>query len=60
MKLKDLPDDENLVGKKLKNGGVIVSGWPKGLWFKMDLKSQQIFPMTFRSYEEMLDADILA
>ena len=56
-KIKDLPTDFNLVGCKLNNQ-FIESGWNKGFWVKDDLKSTQIFPVFFKSFEEIKDWEV--
>ncbi len=51
-KIKDLPLNFNLVGCKIGRQ-IIVSGWNKGFWTKMNEDSQQLHPVFFQNFDQI-------
>lgn len=57
MRIKDLPEDFNLVGCKLGNK-YIHSGWSKGFWLSDSRESSKVDPIFFKSYEDIKDWEV--
>jgi hypothetical protein len=64
MKIKDLPKDTDLRGVKFydpktKITGFWFSQWVKGIWWKLDMKSTQVFPLCLDDLTEALEFDVI-
>jgi hypothetical protein len=72
MKLKDIPKDADLVGLKIKipkkiqtkfglpkKEMFIYSGWCKGLWLKATMEDGRIYPMTFETYKDLEEFEVI-
>jgi hypothetical protein len=57
IKIKDLPEDFDMIGCKLK-GKYIYSGWNKGFWMKKKMSDSEIFPLFFKSFNDIKDWEI--
>ncbi len=62
MKIKDLPDETNLVGMKVKVSDELTAYW-RGQWsggvFLSKDKDTKMFPYTLQTKEEYLDWEIV-
>jgi hypothetical protein len=64
MKLKDLPKDTILDGKKIKQG-YIVSAWQKGFWVTDNYsdyksgKNTKVEPVFFKDWNEAKEFELL-
>jgi hypothetical protein len=64
MKIKNLPEEASLGGikfhdPKTKTTGYWYSQWHKGIWYKKDIKSSQIFPLFVDDLKEALEFDVI-
>ena len=65
MKIKDLPKNTILDGKRIKEG-YIISGWNKGFWVVENYnnyksgKSSKIKPVFFKNWDEAKEIELLS
>ncbi len=62
--IKDLPIDMNLRGVKFRDPktGIIgywYSQWIKGIWYKIDMKDTQVFPLSMDDLTEALAFEVI-
>lgn len=64
MKIKDLPKDKSLEGvvflhPETKEHCIWKSQWIKGIWFKKNVKSDEIFPLFVENLEDALEFEVV-
>ena len=64
MKIKDLPKDKGLGGIAFlhpvtKKRCIWASQWQKGVWYKKDAKSTEVFPLFVEDLKEALEFEVV-
>lgn len=64
MKIKDLPQDQSIRGVAFKHPETgkrcyWYSQWQKGVWYKTDMKSEQVFPLHVDDLKDAAEFDVI-
>lgn len=64
MKIKDLPPHTSLGGVAFKHPETGKrcywhSQWQKGVWYKTDLKSEQVFPLHLNDLKDAFEFEVI-